>query len=334
MASPSTVPKSILREEDHANRYVLFPINPLYKEAWEMYQEHRDSRWTVANVDMSKDRHDFETRLNNNERWFIKMMLAFFAAADGIVLDNLFENFPSEVFPPEIRAFYSEQNASETIHTHNYSLLIETIVSDPEEKKRLFEALKHFESVKRKAGWARKWVNRDRSFAERLVAFACVEGIHFSAAFCSIYYIKYKHTDAMPGLVSSNEYIARDEAMHTDFACLLYEYLLPEERISEERIREIVTEAVDIERVFVRDALPVRLIGMNAESMIKYIEFVADRLLLSLGCDKVYNAENPFADWMEMISMDNKTNFFEKRVTEYGKFNSVTDADFESSDED
>lgn len=308
---------SILREEDHPNRFVLYPINPRYKAAWDMYEKHRDSRWTPAKVDLSVDRFDFENKLNDDERLFIKLTLAFFAAADGIVIDNLFENFPSEVYPPEIRAFYAEQNSMEMVHAHMYSLLIETIMSDPVEKNQLFESLQNYPSIKGKADWARKWINQDRTFAERLVAFACVEGIHFSAAFCSIFYLKSKQV--MPGLTFSNEYISCDEGMHTDFACLLYSYLLPEERITEQRIRDIVSEAVDIERVFVRDALPVRLLGINADSMIQYVEFVANRLLLSLGCDILYkNASNPFT-WIEMISMERDTNFFEKRVSEYSK---------------
>jgi len=326
---------SILREEDHANRFVLYPIDPRYKEAWAMYEKHRDSRWTVAKVDLSEDRFDFETKLTDDEREFVKRVLAFFAAADGIVIDNLFENFPSEVYPPEIRAFYAEQQAMETVHSHMYSLMIETFISDPAEKKCLFEALQNYPSIRRKAEWAKKWINKDRSFAERLVAFACVEGIHFSAAFCAIYYIKRKKV--MPGFTTSNEYIARDEGMHTDFACLLYSYLLQEEMITESRIREIVSEAVDIEREFVKDALPVRLLGMNADAMIQYVEFVTDRLMLSLGCEQLYSSPNPFPWLMEMMSMENETNFFEKRVSEYGKVSAAPrddDYDDVASDDD
>lgn len=297
--------------KENKDRFVLFPIK--HREIWEMYKKAEASFWTAEEIDLSPDQQDWENKLNNDEKHFIKHVLAFFAASDGIVNENLAINFMNEVQYPEARCFYGYQIMIENIHSETYSLLIDTYIKDPSEKTRLFHAMDTVDCVKKKAEWALKWISNG-SFHERLVAFAAVEGIFFSGSFCSIFWLKKR--GLMPGLSFSNELISRDEGLHCDFACLLYSQLL--NKLPESRVKEIITNAVEIEKEFVTDALPVRLIGMNAEMMRQYIEFVADRLLVALGCTKVYNATNPF-DFMELISLQGKTNFFEKRVAEYQK---------------
>ena len=302
------VAEPLLQEDD--NRFVMFPIKS--QSIWDMYKKQVECFWRAEEVDLSKDAKHWES-LNDNERYFISMILAFFAASDGIVLENLGMRFMGEVQLSEARAFYGFQIAMENIHSEMYSLLIETYIKDTVEKDKLFNALDNFPCIKKKGDWAMKWINDKRSsFATRLVAFACVEGIFFSGAFCSIYWLKKR--GLMPGLTFSNELISRDEALHTEFAVLLYSQL--NKKINKARIHEIIKEAVDIEKEFINDALPCRLIGMNAGLMSQYIEFVADRLTVQLGYEKMYNAGNPF-DFMEMISIEGKTNFFEKRVGEY-----------------
>ncbi len=296
--------------EENKERFVLLPIK--YPKIWEMYKKHEQSFWTAEEVDLYADLKDWE-RLNDGERHFIKHVLAFFAASDGIVNENLAVNFMSEVQLPEARCFYGFQIMMENIHSEMYSLLIDTYIKDPEEKRYLFNAIETVPCVKKKAEWALRWI-QNGSFAERLVAFAAVEGIFFSGSFCSIFWLKKR--GLMPGLSTSNEFIARDEGLHCDFACLLYGML--ENKLTREQVTQIITDAVKCEHEFVTDALPVSLIGMNAKLMCQYIEFVADRLLVALGYPKVYNATNPF-DFMEMISLEGKTNFFEKRVSEYKK---------------
>jgi ribonucleoside-diphosphate reductase beta chain len=296
---------------ENKQRFVLFPIK--HREIWEMYKKAEASFWTTEEIDLSSDQQDWEHRLNDDERHFVKHVLAFFAASDGIVNENLAVNFMREVQYPEARCFYGFQIMMENIHSETYSLLIDTYIKDVNEKNHLFHAIDTLPCVMRKADWALRWIERG-SFAERLVAFAAVEGIFFSGSFCSIFWLKKR--GLMPGLSFSNELISRDEGMHTDFACLLYSQL--EQKLSTERVTAIIAEAVAIEQEFVTDALPVKLIGMNADMMGQYIEFVADRLLVSLGCNKLYNVSNPF-DFMEMISLQGKTNFFEKRVSEYQK---------------
>lgn len=293
------------------HRFVLFPIK--HDAVWEMYKKAEASFWTVEEVDLSADLVHWQN-LKDDERHFISTVLAFFAASDGIVNENLAERFYREVQIPEARCFYGFQIAIENIHSEMYSLLIDTYIQDSTEKTRLFNAIDTVPVVKKKAEWAMKWINDHNSFAERLVAFACVEGILFSSSFCAIYWLKKR--GLMPGLAFSNELIARDEGLHTDFACLLYNML--QYRLPESTIREIVTGAVEVERDFVESALPVKLIGMNADQMTQYVEFVADRLMYELGYDKIYNARNPFP-WMEKISLENKTNFFEARVGNYQK---------------
>jgi len=296
--------------QENKDRFVLLPIK--YPEIWKMYKKHEASFWTAEEIDLSPDLKDWE-RLSNDERHFIKHVLAFFAASDGIVNENLAVNFMKEVQLPEARCFYGFQIMIENIHSETYSLLIDTYIKDPIEKNRLFHAIDSVPCVQKKAEWALKWIN-DGSFAERLVAFAAVEGIFFSGSFCSIFWLKKR--GLMPGLSFSNELISRDEGLHCDFACLLYSML--ETKLSQERIHAIIRDAVENEHEFVTDALPVSLIGMNSKLMCQYIEFVADRLLVALGYDKIYNATNPF-DFMETISLQGKTNFFEKRVAEYQK---------------
>jgi ribonucleotide reductase beta subunit family protein with ferritin-like domain len=269
--------------------------------------------WTAEEIDLAHDLKDWAT-LNDQEKHFIKMVLAFFAASDGIVLENLAQQFTTEVQVPEARCFYGFQMMMENIHSETYSLLIDTYINDPKEKDYLFRAIETVPSVMQKAQWALHWINNKRPFAERIVAFACVEGIFFSGSFCAIYWLKKR--GLMPGLTFSNELISRDEGMHTDFACLLYKHL--NNKIPNETILEIVTNAVEIEMTFVTDSLPVELIGMNSGLMAQYIKFVADRLLFQLGVPKYYGVSNPF-EWMEMISLQGKTNFFEKRVGEYQK---------------
>lgn len=269
--------------------------------------------WTSEEIDLSSDMHDWRDRLNDDERHFIKHVLAFFAASDGIVNENLAQRFLGEVQVPEARCFYGFQLAMENIHSETYSLLIETYIADADEKRNLLRAIDTIPCVKRKAEWALRWIdNESASFGERLVAFAAVEGIFFSGSFCSIFWLKKR--GLMPGLAFSNELISRDEGMHCDFACLLFSLL--EHPPSKETVSAIIADAVSIEQEFVSSALPVSLIGMNATLMSQYIEFCADRLLRALGHVPLYNATNPF-DWMELISMQGKTNFFEKRVSEY-----------------
>jgi len=292
------------------NRYVMFPIKD--EAIWTMYKKHVDCFWRPEEIDLSKDVTHWDA-LSVDEKHFISMILAFFAASDGIVLENLALRFMTEVQLAEARAFYGFQMAMENIHSHTYSLLIETLIKDNVEKDKLFHSLENYPCIKKKADWAQKWIgDKKSSFATRLVAFACIEGIFFSGAFCSIFWLKTR--GIMPGLCFSNELISRDEALHTEFAVLLYSRLLT--KISKKKIHEIVKNAVEIEIEFICEALPCRLIGMNATLMSNYIKFVADRLVLQLGYEKIYNVENPFP-FMELISIDSKTNFFEKRVSEY-----------------
>lgn len=293
----------------NCKRFVIFPIK--YPEVWKMYEKARDSFWTVAEVDIAHDNWD---GLSSNERHFISHVLAFFAASDGIVNENLATRFMREVQMPEARFFYGTQVDIENIHSHMYSLLIETYVRDKEECEKLFNAIETIPCVQKKSQWALKWIESDTSFGTRLVAFAAVEGIFFSGSFCAIYWLKKR--GLMPGLCFSNELISRDEGLHCDFACLLFKML--QEKPNEDVITNIIRDAVEIEKEFVTEALSVALIGINATSMCQYIEFIADRLLNELGCQKIYNKTNPF-DWMELISMQNKTNFFEKHVAEYSK---------------
>jgi ribonucleoside-diphosphate reductase beta chain len=303
-------PEPILAE--NPDRFVLFPIK--YGTIWEWYKKSVASFWTAEEVDLTQDINDWENKLTDNDRKFIKHVLAFFAASDGIVNENLVLNFMREVQIPEARCFYGFQVAIENIHAEMYSLLIDTYIKDPKEKDFLFNALQNLECVSKKGNWALRWIDNAPTFAHRLIAFAAVEGIFFSGSFCSIYWLKKR--GLMPGLTFSNELISRDEGMHCDFACLLYSML--ENKLDPKEVTAIITEAVEFEKEFVTDALPVSLIGMNAELMSEYIEFVADRLLMSLGCEKAYGTANPFS-WMDMISIQGKTNFFEKRVGDYQK---------------
>ena len=298
----------LLQEDD--NRYVMFPIKD--QDIWKMYKKQEDLFWRVEEVDLSKDMKHWET-LNDEEKHFVSMILAFFAASDGIVLENLGMRFMSEIQLSEARAFYGFQIAMENIHSIMYSTLIETYIKDKNEKTKLFNALHEYECIKKKGDWAIKWINdKKSSFAMRLVAFACVEGIFFSGAFCAIFWLKKR--GLMPGLTFSNELISRDEALHTEFAVLLHNKL--EKPLKKQKIHEIIKEAVEIENEFINEALSCRLIGMNNMLMQEYIQFVADRLSVQLGGDKIYGSKNPF-DWMENISVERKTNFFEDRVSEY-----------------
>lgn len=304
----TTTRGELLLQDD--NRYVMFPIKS--QSIWEMYKKALESFWRCEEVDLSKDLNDWQN-LTHNEQHFISHILAFFAASDGIVLENLAVRFMSDIQLAEARAFYGFQIAMENIHSEMYSLLIETYIKDKTDKDKLFHAVENFPCIKKKADWALKWTSDKRSsFATRLIAFACVEGIFFSGAFCSIYWLKKR--GLMPGLTFSNELISRDEALHTEFAVLLYSML--EKKIKKERVYDIIKEAVEIEQEFITEALPCRLIGMNDKLMNEYIEFVADRLLIQLGYKKIFNTNNPFA-FMEMISIEGKTNFFERRVGEY-----------------
>jgi len=305
-----TIEEPILTE--NKDRFVLFPIQ--HDDIWSFYKKSEASFWTAEEIDLSADLNDWENKLNDDERFFIKHVLAFFAASDGIVNENLAENFLSEVQYTEAKFFYGFQVMMENIHSETYSLLIDTYIKNPEEKNKLFNAIDTLDCVKKKAEWALSWIE-NASFAERLVAFAAVEGIFFSGSFCSIFWLKKR--GLMPGLSFSNELISRDEGMHCDFACLLYGKHMVN-KLPQETIEKIITDAVTIEKEFVCDSLPVKLIGMNAQLMSQYIEFVADRLLVELGNPKVYNATNPF-DFMDLISLQGKTNFFEKRVGEYQK---------------
>ncbi len=299
----------ILKESNE--RFVIFPIK--HKAIWEMYKQAEASFWTAEEIDLHQDMNDWENKLTKDERHFIKHVLAFFAASDGIVNENLAINFLNEVQYPEARCFYGFQIAIENIHAETYSLLIDTYIKDNKEKDFLFNAIETLPCVTKKADWAMRWIENG-NFAQRLVAFAAVEGIFFSGSFCSIFWLKKR--GLMPGLAFSNELISRDEGLHCDFACLLYNQLV--NKLDPKEVTAIITEAVEYEKEFVVDAIPVALIGMNSKLMCQYIEFVADRLLGELGCPKVYNATNPF-DFMEMISLQGKTNFFEKRVSEYQK---------------
>mgnify|MGYP006268493053 CR=1 FL=1 len=296
---------------ENPNRFVLFPIQ--HNDIWEWYKKSEASFWTAEEIDLSQDQKDWEN-LNDGERHFISHVLAFFAASDGIVNENLAENMVNEVQYTEAKFFYGFQIMMENIHSETYSLLIDTYIKDGKEKDKLFNAIETMDCVKKKADWALRWID-EGTFTERLIAFAAVEGIFFSGSFCSIFWLKKR--GLLPGLTFSNELISRDEGMHCDFACLLYNNHI-KHKLPQETVTKIITDAVEIEQEFVSDALPVNLIGMNAKLMCQYIEFVADRLLAELGCDKVYNSSNPF-DFMEMISLQGKTNFFEKRVGEYQK---------------
>ena len=302
------------------NRFVMFPIQ--YDDIWKMYKKQVDCFWRAEEIDLTKDLTDWD-RIEKDEQYYISMILAFFAASDGIVLENLALRFMGDVQVSEARAFYGFQIAMENIHSQLYSLLIDTYIKDEEHKERLFNAIDTFPCIKKKADWAKKWIADNRSsFATRLVAFACIEGIFFSGAFCSIFWLKKR--GLMPGLTFSNELISRDEALHTEFAILLYTKL--QKKINKSRIYEIVREAVEIETEFICEALPCRIIGMNSELMTQYIQFVADRLCLQLGYDKIYGTANPFP-FMELISLESKTNFFEKRVADYALATKDKDAD-------
>ena len=293
------------------HRYVLFPIK--YEEIWKMYKKHEASFWATEEIDLSSDMKDWNS-LDEDEKGFIKHVLAFFAASDGIVLENLAQRFMTEIQVPEARCFYGFQIAMENIHSETYSLLIDTYVKEEVEKRKLFDAVDHYPSINRKAEWAIKWISSKNSFAERVVAFAVVEGIFFSGSFCAIFWLKKR--GLMPGLTFSNELINRDEGLHCDFAVLLLNSL--RNRPSVPLIIMIVEDAVKVEKEFINESLPYDLKGMNKRLMGQYIEFVADRLLVSFGCPKYYNAPNPF-EWMELISMEGKTNFFERRVGEYSR---------------
>jgi ribonucleoside-diphosphate reductase subunit M2 len=303
-----TIAEPLLAHDD--NRFVMFPIK--HNDIWEMYKKQVDCFWRAEEIDLTKDLTHWES-LNDDERYFISMILAFFAASDGIVLENLASRFMKDVQLSEARAFYGFQIAIENIHSETYSLLIETYIKNSEEKSRLFNAIENFPCIKKKSDWAQKWINDNRSsFASRLVAFACIEGIFFSGAFCSIYWLKKR--GLMQGLTFSNELISRDEALHCEFAVLLYSKL--QVKLKKTKIYEIIKDAVEIETEFICDALPCRLIGMNATMMTQYIQFVADRLSVQLGYDKIYGVSNPF-DFMELISLETKTNFFESRLGDY-----------------
>jgi ribonucleoside-diphosphate reductase subunit M2 len=297
------------------NRYVMFPIE--YEDIWNMYKKQVDSFWRAEEIDLTKDLNHWNDKLTEEERNFISMILAFFAASDGIVSENLALRFMNDVQIAEARAFYGFQIAMENIHSETYSLLIDTYITDKEEKNKLFQGIDNFPCIEKKAEWAKKWINDKKSnFATRLIAFACVEGIMFSGAFCSIYWLKKR--GLMPGLTFSNELISRDEALHAEFAILLYKKL--NKKLSKNKAYEIIKNAVEIETEFICDALPCRLIGMNSESMTQYIQFVADRLVVQLGYEKIYNVSNPF-DWMELISIESKANFFESNVSSYALAN-------------
>ena len=308
---------------ENKDRFVIFPIK--HQDIWEWYKKQEACIWTAEEIDLHTDLNDWNNKLSEDEKFFIKHILAFFAASDGIVNENLAENFVSEVQYPEAKFFYGFQLMMENIHSETYSLLIDTYVKDEAEKHQLFHAIETFPAIKEKADWALKWIESP-SFAERLIAFAAVEGIFFSGSFCSIYWLKKR--GLMPGLTFSNELISRDEGMHCDFAVHLHTHHIVN-KVPKERITEILTNALEIERKFITESLPVSLIGMNATLMTQYLEFVTDRLLVELGCERVYNSSNPF-DFMDMISLQGKTNFFEKRVGEY-QTAGVMNSDSESS---
>jgi ribonucleotide reductase beta subunit family protein with ferritin-like domain len=318
----STTPSEQVIEpilQENPSRFVLFPIQ--YPILWEAYKKAESSFWTAEEIDFSKDLDDWK-RLSDNERFFIKNIIAFFAGSDGIVLENLVGNFCNEIQIPEARCFYGFQIAIENIHSEVYSLLIDTYIQDPIDKNHLFNAIEEIPCVKKKADWTIKWMSADKSsFAERVVGFAVVEGIFFSGSFCAVFWLKKR--GLMPGLTFSNELISRDEGMHTDFAVLIYHMLV--HKLSDKALYRIITEAVEIEKNFITESIPCAMIGMNADLMCQYIEYVADRLIVQLGYSKYYNSSNPF-DFMQLISMENKTNFFEKRVSEYSLANVKTDS--------
>ena len=300
------------------SRFVMFPIKD--DSVWKMYKKQVDCFWRAEEIDLSMDVNQWNQKLTPDERHFISMVLAFFAASDGIVLENLAIRFMGDVQLAEARAFYGFQIAMENIHSETYSLLIETYIKNPEEKTKLFRAIENYPCIAKKSVWAQKWIHdKNKSFSERLVAFACVEGIFFSGAFCSIFWLKKR--GLLPGLTFSNELISRDEALHTEFAILMYSKLSL--KLDESCIHDIISDAVSIETEFICDALPCRLIGMNSTSMSQYIQFVADRLCLQLGYDKIYNVSNPF-DFMELISIESKSNFFECKVSDYALANKTT----------
>lgn len=309
------------------NRFVMFPIK--YQDIWDMYQKEVDCFWRPEEIDLSKDITHWNA-LNKDEQFFISMILAFFAGSDGIVLENLAQRFMGDVQVSEARAFYGFQIAMENIHSHTYSNLIETYIKDKEEKNKLFNAIENYPCIKKKSDWAQKWIHDNRSsFATRLIAFACIEGIFFSGAFCSIFWLKKR--GLMPGLTFSNELISRDEALHCEFAVLLYSKLI--KKVNKTRVKEIIKEAVDIETEFICEALPCKLIGMNSTLMSQYIQFVADRLSVQLGYEKIYNVLNPF-DFMELISLESKTSFFERQTDAYALANkSNTDIAFEFTED-
>ena len=300
-------------------RYVMFPIK--YDDVWQLYKKQVDCFWRAEEIDLSKDLNDWNA-LSSDEKHFIKMVLAFFAASDGLVLENLAARFMSDVQVSEARAFYGFQIAMENIHSEMYSLLIDTYINDNAEKSKLFEATQHYPCITKKANWAKRWLGDNRSsFAARLVAFAAIEGIFFSSSFASIYWLKKR--GLMPGLTFSNELISRDEALHTEFAVLLYSKL--QKKLTKKRIYEIIQDAVNIETEFITEAIPCKMIGMNNQLMSKYIEFVADGLCVQLGYDKIYNSQNPF-DFMELISIESKVNFFERTNSEYALANKTVDS--------
>ena len=317
MSEPVFV-EPILKPDD--NRFVMFPIK--HNDVWEMYKRQVDCFWRAEEIDLSKDLNDWD-KLTKDEKHFIKMIIAFFAGSDGLVLENLASRFMNDVQISEARAFYGFQIAMENIHSETYSLIIDTYIRDGEEKQKLLNGIENFPCINKKAEWAKKWIADKRSsFASRLVAFAVIEGIFFSGAFCSIYWLKKR--GLMPGLTFSNELISRDEALHTEFAVLLYSKLV--KKLNKKRIHDIIKEAVDIEKEFINEAIPCRMIGMNSTLMSQYVEFVADRLCLQLGYDKIYNVSNPF-DFMELISIESKVNFFERTNSEYALANKKIDCD-------
>jgi len=328
MSSVTEELKKLQEEEplliENKHRWVMFPLQ--YPEIWEMYKKHEASFWTAEEIDLAQDMRDWDG-LSNDEQHFIKHVLAFFAASDGIVNENLSTNFSDEIQVPEARAFYGFQMAMENIHSETYSLLIEQYIRDKDERMKLFHAIETIPAVAVKAQWAVDWMNPDRSFYERLVGFACVEGILFSGSFCAVYWLKKR--GLMPGLTFSNELISRDEGLHTDFACLIYKLL--KHKLDDDMVHDIIRGAVAAEKEFICEALPCALIGMNSSQMMEYIQFVADRLLTALGHPKLYNTANPF-DWMELISLQGKTNFFEKRVGEYQKKGVMASLDGDAGD--
>jgi ribonucleoside-diphosphate reductase subunit M2 len=308
----------LLQESD--DRYVMFPIQD--DDIWKMYKKQVDCFWRAEEVDLSKDLTDW-AKLTSDEKFFLSMVLAFFAASDGIVLENLAVRFMSDIQLSEARAFYGFQIAMENIHSEMYSVLIDTFIQDGAHRQKLFQATKNYPCIEQKANWAKKWMHdNDATFATRLIAFACVEGVFFSSSFASIYWIKKR--GLLPGLTFSNELISRDEALHTEFAILIYTKL--KNKLSPEKVQSIIKESVEIEKIFITESLPCRLIGMNSKMMIQYIEFVGDRLSMQLGCEKIYGATNPF-DFMELISIDTKVNFFERTNSAYALANKEIDID-------